>query len=222
VDYFVGLDLGQSNDYTALAVVQKARELNEEGRYETHLYLRHLEQWQLRTPYTEIIKGVAAVVRAPVLTIDTYEPERNRFRKPKVELIVDATGVGRGVTDMLRAEGLRFTSVTITGGEAIHRSKVPGAAGYNVPKKDLVAALEVPFDTGRLKIAAGLTLWPVLREELQNFRRKQDPKTAHVSFEHWRGGDNDDLVLAAALACWGARGGPGGQRALRVSNHPLY
>jgi hypothetical protein len=41
-----------------------------------------------------------------------------------------------------------------------------------------VAALEVPFDKGTLKIAEGLELWPALREELQSFRRKQNPKTA--------------------------------------------
>ena len=75
---------------------------------------------------------------------------------------------------------------------------------YHVPKKDLVAALEVPFDKGTLKIAQGLELWPALREELQSFRRKQNQKTAHVSFEHWRDSEHDDLVLAVAMACWGA------------------
>ncbi len=43
-----------------------------------------------------------------------------------------------------------------------------------------------------------------LREELLNFRRKQNVRTAHISYEHWRESDHDDLVLAAALACWKA------------------
>jgi hypothetical protein len=30
-------------------------------------------------------------------------------------------------------------------------------------------------------------------------------RTAHDSYEHWREGDHDDLVLAAALACWWPR-----------------
>jgi hypothetical protein len=42
----------------------------------------------------------------------------------------------------------------------------------------------------------------VLRQELLNFRRKINLKTAHDSYEHWREGDHDDLVLAAGLACW--------------------
>jgi hypothetical protein len=37
-----------------------------------------------------------------------------------------------------------------------------------------------------------------------NFKRKINLKTAHDSYEHWRETDHDDLVLATALACWGA------------------
>jgi hypothetical protein len=55
-----------------------------------------------------------------------------------------------------------------------------------------------------LKVAEGRTLWPILREELLNFRRKINLKTAHDSYEHWRETDHDDLVLATALACWRA------------------
>jgi hypothetical protein len=62
----------------------------------------------------------------------------------------------------------------------------------------------VPFHTGKLKIAEDLELWPTLRGELLNFRRKQNVITAHISYEHWRESDHDDLVLACALACWKA------------------
>jgi hypothetical protein len=139
-------------------------------------------------------------MRSGALNGDEYDPSRYRVAKPKVELLVDKTGVGRGVTDILKDRGLRFTGIVIHGGESSHRSN----GADHVPKKDLVAALEVPFDKGTLKIAEGLGLWPVLKEELQSFRRKQNPKTAHVSFEHWRDSDHDDLVLAVAMACWGA------------------
>ena len=165
----------------------------------------------MRTPYTTIADGVVAVMRSEALNTDEYDPKRHRIAKPKVELLVDKTGVGRGVTDMLKERGLRFTGVVIHGGETTHHTD----GAYHIPKKDLVAALAVPFDAGRLKIAEGLRLWGVLREEVQNFRRKQNPKTSHVSFEHWRESDHDDLVLACALACWGATARRG-QRALRL------
>ena len=58
------------------------------------------------------------------------------------------------------------------------------------------------MQTGALKVAQGLELWPALRQEMQGFRRKIDLRTAYDSYEHWREGDHDDLVLATALACW--------------------
>jgi hypothetical protein len=118
----------------------------------------------------------------------------------KPTLVIDSTGVGTAVTDMFRKTGLKFAPVIITGGDTTHRTKQT----WRVPKRDLVASLEVPFHSGRLKIAQGLTLWPVLKEELLNFRRKVDLRTAHDSYEHWRESDHDDLVLATALACWQA------------------
>ncbi len=54
----------------------------------------------------------------------------------------------------------------------------------------------------RLKIAKRLPEAGTLRQELQNFRVKIDPKTAHDSYSHWREAEHDDLVLATALACW--------------------
>jgi hypothetical protein len=66
---------------------------------------------------------------------------------------------------------------------------------------------EVPFHNGSLKVSAGLELWPTLRKELLNFKRKIDLRTAHDSYEHWRDSEHDDLVLACALACWWARRG---------------
>jgi hypothetical protein len=209
--FYVGLDLGQSADYTALAVVQVVKVAEQPGKISSSLHLRHLERYTLRTPYTSIADGVAALMRSEQLNRDEYDPSRRRTARATTQLYVDKTGVGAGVTDLLKAKGLYFTPITIHGGEKVHRE----GWTYNVPKKDLVAALEVPFDTGTLKVAEGLKLWPTLKAELLNFRRKQNQKTAHISFEHWREGDHDDLVLACALACWGAMS-PRRQQALRV------
>jgi hypothetical protein len=169
VGYFVGLDLGQSADYTALAVVHSVKEWDAPRHtWKTFLHLRHLERYPLRTPYTDVVEGVAALMRSETLNRDEYDSSRDRVAKPRVELLVDKTGVGVAVTDLLKTRGLKFTAVTIHGGEKVIRSK----GAYNVPKLDLVAALEVPFNTETLKVAEGLELWGTLREELQNFRRK--------------------------------------------------
>jgi hypothetical protein len=198
--FYVGLDLGQSADYTALAVVQSVHTRTPDGRVGKDLHLRHLERYPLRTSYPEIAEKVAALVRDKKLSPTEYDPSRGRYSTRPPSLVVDNTGVGVAVTDLLKGKGLRFTPLTITGGDTAHRVK----GNWRLPKRDLVAALEVPFHTGALKVAVGLTLWPALKEELLNFRRKINLKTAHDSYEHWRETDHDDLVLATALACWQA------------------
>ena len=201
--FHVGLDLGQSADYTALAVVQDVKEMNgatTPGKPERRLHLRHLERYPLRTPYPEIAEKVAALMRDPHLSPEVFDAASLRRARKHPRLAVDATGVGRAVTDLLRSKGLRFTSVTITGGDKANRPA--GGYSWRVPKRDLVAALEVPFHAGTLKVAEGLELWPTLKGELLRFRRKINLATAHDSYEHWRESDHDDLVLATALACW--------------------
>jgi hypothetical protein len=200
--FCVGLDLGQSNDYTALAVVQDVTQEKPGGGTEKVLHLRHLERYPLRTLYPDIAEGVAALMRDPRLSPTEYDPSRLRYFRRAPELIVDNTGVGPAVTDLLKKKGLSFKAITITAGDKAHGV---GGGKYRVPKRDLVSALEVPFHTGELKVAEGLELWNVLREELLNFRRKIDLRTAHDSYEHWRETDHDDLVLATALACWWLR-----------------
>ncbi len=61
-----------------------------------------------------------------------------------------------------------------------------------------------------MKTALGVTpdtyadpeLKDTLVKELLNFRVKINISTAHDSYEAWREGDHDDLVLSVALACW--------------------
>jgi hypothetical protein len=198
--YCIGLDLGQSNDFTALAIVETVAGAGSvtHKKQVPHLHLRHLERYPLRTPYPEIADSVAALVRnEDLLRCTTDEMLRSIPHYP--ELVIDQTGVGAPVADLLATRGLTFRSVTITGGEKIH-----GSRRARVPKRDLVSALEVSLQTGNLLVAEGLKLWPVLREEMLNFNRKIDLKTTHDSYEHWRESDHDDLVLAVCLACWGA------------------
>jgi hypothetical protein len=200
-DYYCGLDLGQSNDYTALAIVQRVPTHDPQtGKHGVDLHLRHLERYPLKTSYTDIADSVRDLLTGPPFTDNIRDGLR--VRRAITELVVDKTGVGVAVTDLLKERRLRFIGVTITGlGQKVNRN---GIRAYSVPKQDLVAALEVPFHKGTLKVAKGLPGWPKLREELLNFRRKQNKVTAHISYEHWRESDHDDLVLAAALACWKA------------------
>lgn len=81
-----------------------------------------------------------------------------------------------------------------------------GLAGgtWRVPKRDLVMGLQVLLETGALRIAAGLNEGETFVKELTNIRVRVSG-SGHDSYAAWREGTHDDLVLAAALACWRAK-----------------
>lgn len=182
--FLIGLDLGQATDYTALAVVQRLDPTDAKQRATYHL--RHLERPALGTPYPEIVRRVA--------TLTTMAP----LSTARVFLVVDATGVGRPVIDLLHQARLNPVAVTITAGNAANRTS---AASWTVPKRDLVAAVLVLLQAGRLQIAAGLPLADVLATEMLNFRAKISLAGADT-YEAWRDGQHDDVLLALSLACW--------------------
>jgi hypothetical protein len=93
-------------------------------------------------------------------------------------------------------------AATITGSD--RASRVGGE--WRVPKRDLVVGLQVMLETGELRIAAGLKEGDTFVRELMEMRVKVSVGR-HEQFGAWREGTHDDLVLAAALACWRARWG---------------
>ncbi len=200
--WLVGVDLGQAQDFTAISALEQiqhstvtpanhrvfpARPRSTAVAIEYHL--RHLERPKLGTPYPVIVSRVREIVAQPELC--------------DCALVVDATGVGAPVVDMMRAAGLNPVPIYITGGNAVSRTK----EGYHVPKRDLATTLQSLVQTSRLKIANGLKEGPTLDREMMAFRVKINIATGHDSYEALREGDHDDLVLCVAMPCWyGERG----------------
>src|SRR5713101_931572 len=104
--FFVGLDLGKQQDFTAIAVVEREEQaLAWMAPVFKGLAVRYLERMPLGTPYTEIVERVRELVN-------------HRLVSGRCWLVIDATGVGSPVVDMLRKArlGCGLTAVTITGG----------------------------------------------------------------------------------------------------------
>jgi hypothetical protein len=201
--YLVGLDLGQAQDYTAFVVVEQHRQTP--ARYQ----VRYLHRFALGTAYPAMVVAVQQLLQSL-----PPAPDRGAgVQRMPFHLVVDATGVGRPVIDMLVQAKLQPIAVSIHGGDTVHREGLY----WRVPKRDLVGVLQVLLQTQRLKIAQALPLAQTLVQELLRFRVRIDPQTAHDSYSAWREGLHDDLVLALALACWwGERWRPVGVWALRV------
>jgi hypothetical protein len=184
--FYAGLDLGQSVDYTALAIAERVQE----GEAKVSYHFRHLERLKLGAPYPAQVTHVKQILETPPL-------------RGHVMLALDYTGVGRPVADMFRQARMQcpLYAISIHGGDKAVWDETDRYL-VKVPKRDLVAVVQVLLQSGRLKIADALPASKMLVQELLNFKVKIDPQTAHDSYAAWRENMHDDLVLATALACW--------------------
>lgn len=185
-DWTLGLDLGQTSDYSALVAVES--QFTVSGWQHD---VRHIRRWPLGTTYPSIVADVVELMAtAPLDRAETW---------------CDGTGVGKAVVDMFRDQAIadRLHPLTITSGHSCAFED-----GYwRVPKKDLVAVIQAPLQAGRLRFAAGDPNVRLLTSELTAFRATITT-AANISFEAWRERDHDDLVLALAIALWGAARAP--------------
>ena len=175
IEFFVGIDLGQAGDYTAIAVLQ--RTIRDERAHYVVSYatrVRHVD-------YMEVVNGINGLFRRPELPF------------AKTELVVDCTGVGRAVVDAMDIAGLWPARVTITGGQQAGGARLK----WNVPKKELVFATLMALEQGRLKVVPGLACGDAVKEELRAFGRSTTA-AGNARFEA-TGSQHDDLVTLANL-----------------------
>jgi hypothetical protein len=175
--YFIGLDLGKRQDYSALVVV--ARE------HDTPPYtytVPHLERFRLGTLYPAIVDATRALLQLSPLFGES-------------QLVIDLTGVGLAIGDLFRLQGQAFVGIVITGGVAWHRESWEE---WHVSKHLLVSTTQKILSSGALAVSQTLPGADTLRQELRDFRVKVTKAVGEV-YEA-REGQHDDLVLALAIA----------------------
>jgi hypothetical protein len=193
-EFFAGIDLGQRRDRTAIAVIEKDILISDrpdpitwERPRITQYQVRHLQRLPLGTPYTAVVEHVARMARALAKT-------------GPCTVAVDATGVGLPVVDALRMPGETWRLMPVTIGYADRGTYSDGF--WRVPKRDLVAGLQLAFDAGRFTIASALPEAEALVEELCAMRANTRPSGAIQLASP--GAKHDDLAIALSLAWWAA------------------
>jgi hypothetical protein len=219
--YSVGVDLGQANDPTAIAVLEKTivppetalfsptgeRPGNRLVEGSTVYDLVYLKRPKLGTSYDAIARRVADL-------ICELEPQGAFGELGQVTLSVDGTGVGRAVVDMLDVEFKRrgttskgtprvdFRRVSVTGSQTTLKRPTRTDGYWSVLKKDLVFPAVAAFQQGKIRIGK-VKDRDALVNELKNYKRTTNIATGGMQFEPWRESDHDDLLFATCLALWG-------------------
>jgi hypothetical protein len=192
--YFVGLDLAQTQDYSALVILERRGHTPQNYQFDC----KYLKRWELRTGYPEIVSDVVKLVNSPQLTENVRE---------RSVLAIDQTGVGAGIADLFRLEKMaaKLIPIYITSGTDITRD----GDVRRVPKRVLVTNTAIALQTGKLQISEQLPLTETLVAELQNFKAKitTSGNDTYGAGAEWRVGNNDDLVLALSMALWTANDG---------------
>jgi hypothetical protein len=182
VTFTVGVDLGQTSEYSAFAVLGETEEKIPKKVYE----VRHLERHRKKS-YSTLVEHLRSIVsRLPDKEIEPL-------------IAVDSTSVGQPIVDMIAEAKIPGSvyGVTVTGGDAMSRD----GKQCRVPRRELVSTVTILLQTGRLRIARELPYAAFLERELKCFRAKitlSDKETEEV----WRERDHDDLVLAVSIAAW--------------------
>lgn len=199
--WVVGVDLGKSMDSTAIGIIHhtiralgtgtpnhvaKTWRQNTVQRFD----LVHLQRLPLGMNYVSQAQAIGEIM------------QREPLKSAGAKLVVDQSGVGVGVVDLMETNGLRPIRLQITAGA----EETQEGGVHRVAKTILISRLEAAMHAKELHVAAALSEAEALREELKEFQRHVTASGANT----WsaRAGKHDDIVLAVSYGIWWATSGP--------------
>jgi hypothetical protein len=200
IRYVAGLDVGQMADPSALTVLERDL-FTRSGLAQSRYDARWLERFPLQTPYPTM----ARLVR-----------ERLERLGERAVLVIDVTGVGRGIVDLFRQEWMGYDASTgerlVVPGKpaivavtlvtsALRQETSPAWDEAHVAKRDVVMAFMVALQQRRFRAAQALKEAALLFKEGQHFQWKVS-HAGNDQYGAWRAGQHDDLLLAVAMAVW--------------------
>lgn len=188
--FIVGLDIAQSIDQNAFAIILDER----------------IPRW---TQYAqELGPRRRTVVRAERIPQMTYpqlaQVTRNLMLDKSIAanayLVVDASGVGRAFCDLLNSRSVQHTRLQIVGGENETETKERGVTFNNVSKNLLLNTLNSAMHTKDLLIG-DFPMRNELQLELESFEAEIG-KTGRTSIKGGTKAGHADIAMAAAMAYW--------------------
>ena len=191
VRYFVGADLGQSNDYSSAVVVKDQQLPIFDGNRVT------LGARECTVVFADKFRGVSYVDVCDYLI-------RLRNAPPfggKSELVIDGTSIGRVVSDVLADQGVDHTAITMTGGQDWNRK----GRYVNASKTLMIENLAVLFAAGELKFAHDLPLRQEIEEDLGSFTTQTTAAGNMVISQSRNASGHGDLGIGLICAAFASQ-----------------
>jgi hypothetical protein len=190
----LGLDLGQQNDYSVLSVLVQATGFSNTNTYS----LVRLHRFPLKTDYYLVVDTVTDFIY-------------RKLQHASYTLVVDKSGVGAPIVEILNKNNLNMCSIVSQGGQHPRKRKGVFPEEYTVPKRDIITNLQALLQSKRLKISGHINHLETLKKEMINFKYKIS-ESGRPKFES-APGKNDDIVLSIGYAAWyGEYTSSGGRR----------
>lgn len=189
--YWLGVDLGQSNDFTSLVLLEdECLPVLENGQVA-------LGKRSLAVVMADRFRGVSYDAAVSFIVRVRNAPEIRHACK----LTIDATGLGRPVSDMLDAVDCPHYACQMTSGQDWRRD----GKYINIGKTFLVENAAVMFTSGQLKWASDLDQKAQIEADLATFALHNTSAGNQVIVQERNASGHGDYGIALALACFSAQ-----------------
>lgn len=192
-EYIISIDIAKKEDRTVIAIGQKANEFTGDGRVTSFLNVLDMQMIE-HLSYPDL----ARYIKRLDLNADLHGNN---------DLLVDSTGVGEAVCDLLEDIGLSPERIIFTGGDTSRISGQKNAAGFitrmqtNVPKHELVDTLQMCLQERRIRLAEGIPFEQDIRKQFSHFVGVMS-KSKNMIYNNDSDDVHDDIVCAMAMMAW--------------------
>jgi hypothetical protein len=213
-EYICAVDIAKKRDYTAIQIYKNS-----------HSIIHHPEDAARPEQIVSFLDLVYQVKMQALRYTEQARIIRELLGRVQMlhntQLLVDGTGVGEAVVDIMREDGLNPLPIVFTSGNTVQPvyegfGKVFGASlsttgrlsgaqvlkEIRVPKEDLVHAGMLVMEQKRLRLAANIAHEDDFKRQMLSFRGKVNEKTGRTKYENESDDIHDDWVVTYLMACW--------------------
>lgn len=210
-EYVITVDIAKKRDFTSIFVMKRVpllvpgnQALKSPERIVNYCHIVSIDKFN-NISYPQVVEAIA--LRAG------HESLVNNH-----DLLIDGTGIGEAVVDLVRQAGMVPISIVFTGGTQPREvaaefgrlfdtdnqrlAPLQVVKEIHVPKADLVSAGSIMAQQGRVKVAQGLRWRDDFEAQLSAFKGKVNEKTRRIKYEAETESDHDDLVVCYLMGAW--------------------